>query len=243
MKGWNLLEPLPLKAYLRDLNYISILFRIFLSVLVGGILGMERGKKNRPAGLRTYILVCLGSALVMMTNQYVYLVYGTGDPVRLGAQVISGVGFLGAGTIVLTGRDKIMGITTAAGLWTAACSGLAIGIGFYEGAIVGGIAIAFTVSGLLKFDIWLRKKSQYLDLYIEYSGEKGDFSRFLQYAKDHQLEVHNIQINNGYSWHDQNGKQKTLSYIVTVSSHVQRSHTEIIELLAHEDGILFIEEL
>ena len=80
-------------------------------------------------------------------------------------------------------------------------------------------------------------------MYIEYSGEKGDFSRFLQYAKDHQLEVHNIQINNGYSWHDQNGKQKTLSYIVTVSSHVQRSHTEIIELLAHEDGILFIEEL
>ncbi len=71
MNGWNLLEPLPLKAYLRDLNYISILFRIFLSVLVGGILGMERGKKNRPAGLRTYILVCLGSALVMMTNQYV----------------------------------------------------------------------------------------------------------------------------------------------------------------------------
>ena len=169
MYGWYFWETMT--AHLRDLNLFSILIRICLSVLVGGILGMERGKKNRPAGLRTYILVCLGSALVMMTNQYVYITYQTGDPMRLGAQVISGVGFLGAGTIILTGRNKITGITTAAGLWTAACSGLAIGIGFYEGAILGGIAIAFTVSGLLKFDIWLRKKSRYLDLYIVFNEE------------------------------------------------------------------------
>lgn len=88
--------------YLRDLNVASISLRIVLSILIGGILGIERGRKNRPAGLRTYILVCLGSALVMMTNQYVYITFDTGDPVRLGAQVISGIGFLGAGTIVLT---------------------------------------------------------------------------------------------------------------------------------------------
>lgn len=229
--------------YLRDLNFVSMLLRIFLSVLIGGILGIERGKKNRPAGLRTYILVCLGSALVMMTNQYVYITYETGDPVRLGAQVISGVGFLGAGTIVLTGRNKIMGITTAAGLWTAACSGLAIGIGFYEGAVLGGIAIAFTVSGLLRFDIWIRKKSRYLDLYMEYDPEQGAFSGFLQYAREHQLEVHNIQVNKGNSWRDQRGKHGTLSYLVTVSSQVHRTHAEIIEVLAHEKGILFIEEL
>lgn len=240
MKEWGLWGST--MEYLRDLNLISMLLRVFLSVLIGGILGMERGTKNRPAGLRTYILVCLGSALVMMTNQYVYITYQTGDPVRLGAQVISGVGFLGAGTIVLTGRNKIMGITTAAGLWTAACSGLAIGIGFYEGAILGGIAIAFTVSGLLRFDIWLRKKSRYLDLYIEYNTEKGAFSGFLQYAREHDLEVKNIQINKGY-FNDSFEKQKTLSYIVTISSHAHRTHTEIIEILAHEKGIQFIEEL
>ena len=135
-----------------------------------------------------------------------------------------------------------MGITTAAGLWTAACSGLAIGIGFYEGAILGGIAIAFTVSGLLRFDIWLRKKSRYLDLYIEYNTEKGAFSGFLQYTREHDLEVKNIQINKGY-FNDSFEKQKTLSYIVTISSHAHRTHTEIIEILAHEKGIQFIEEL
>lgn len=185
MNGWNFWENMMI--HLRDLNLVSILVRICLSVLVGGILGMERGKKNRPAGLRTYILVCLGSALVMMTNQYVYITYQTGDPMRLGAQVISGVGFLGAGTIILTGRNKIMGITTAAGLWTAACSGLAIGIGFYEGAVLGGIAIAFTVSGLLKFDIWLRKKSRYLDLYIEYNTKKVASANFCNTPKTTRL--------------------------------------------------------
>ena len=230
-------------GYLRELNLVSILFRIFLSVMIGGFLGMERGKKNRPAGLRTYILVCLGSALVMITNQYVYLTYQTGDPMRLGAQVISGVGFLGAGTIILTGRNKIMGITTAAGLWTAACGGLAIGVGFYEGAVLGGIVIAFTVSGMLRFDIWLRKKSKYLELYVEYNAEKGAFSGFLQYAREHQFEVKNIQISKGYMWQSSEGRQRTLSYIVTVSSQVHRTHSEMIEVLAHEKGVQFIEEL
>ena len=241
MDGWFVENAL--MSHLRDLNFLSILVRICLSIVVGGILGMERGRKNRPAGLRTYILVCLGSSLVMMTNQYVYVTYQIGDPMRLGAQVISGVGFLGAGTIILTGRNKITGDTTAAGLWTAACSGLAIGIGFYEGAILGGIAIVFTVSGLLKFDIWLRKRSRYLDLYIEYNVERGTFNRFLQYASEHQLEIHNVQISSSYSWRDTGGRHRTLSYIVTVSSLVPRTHAEIIEMLVHEKGIQFIEEL
>ena len=127
--------------YLRELNIASICLRILLSLIIGGILGLERGKNNRPAGFRTYILVCLGSSIVMMTNQYVYQIFGASDPTRMGAQVISGIGFLGAGTIMVTGRQQIKGITTAAGMWTSACCGLAIGTGFYEGAIVGGIIV------------------------------------------------------------------------------------------------------
>ena len=208
-----------------------------------GDFGDRAGKKEPPRRAAYLYPVCLGSALVMMTNQYVYITFDTGDPVRLGAQVISGIGFLGAGTIVLTGRNKIMGITTAAGLWTAACSGLAIGIGFYEGAVLGGLAIAFTVSGLLKFDIWIRKKSMYLDLYIEYNVEKGNFSGFLQYAREHEFEVSNIRVNKGFSWSERNGRPGILSYTVTVSSQIHRTHAEILEVLAHEKGIQFIEEL
>lgn len=101
---------------LYELNTITILVRILLAVLIGGLIGMERGMKNHTAGLRTYILVCLGSTMVMMTNQYVTENIGGGDPTRLGAQVISGIGFLGAGTILVTNRNRVKGLTTAVGL-------------------------------------------------------------------------------------------------------------------------------
>ena len=105
---------------LREVTLLAVVLRIFLSVLIGGLIGLERGLKNRPAGLRTYMVVCLGACLVMLTNQYVCQVFGTGDPVRMGAQVVSGIGFLGAGTIIVTKRNQIKGLTTAAGLWASA---------------------------------------------------------------------------------------------------------------------------
>ncbi len=229
--------------YLRDLNMASIVVRFLLAILVGGILGMERERKNRPAGFRTYILVCLGATLVMMTNQYISNVYQTGDPSRMGAQVISGIGFLGAGTIILTGRNQIKGITTAACLWTAACSGLAIGIGFYEGAIIGSVAMVFTTSGLAKFDAWVKKRSKYLELYIEYDGNKSSFSEFLQYAKENGFEVKNIQVTQEEFYHKEKGKQRSVSYILTVYSNVKRPHTEMINVLAQAKGIRYIEEV
>lgn len=152
----------------RELNLYSLIIRIVLSLCIGGILGFDRGRKNRPAGFRTYMLVCLGSTLVMITNQYVFQVFKSGDPVRLGAQVVSGVGFLGAGTIILTGRNQVKGITTAAGIWTAACCGLTIGIGYYEGAIAGGAAIFITMVSLQKLEVFVRKNSRAVELYIKY---------------------------------------------------------------------------
>ena len=91
---------------LRELTMLSVLLRPLAAVLVGGVIGLERGLKNRAAGFRTYMLVCLGACIVMVTNQYVHQLYGTGDPVRMGAQVISGIGFLGAGTIIVTSKTR-----------------------------------------------------------------------------------------------------------------------------------------
>lgn len=108
-------------AGFREVTLQAVVFRLVLSVLIGGILGFERGLKNRPAGLRTYVLVCVGATIVMLTNQYIYQNAGTGDPVRMGAQVISGIGFLGAGTIMVTPHNQIKGLTTAAGLWASVC--------------------------------------------------------------------------------------------------------------------------
>lgn len=132
---------------------VEVAIKLVLALICGGVLGLERGRKKRPAGFRTYMLVCIGATLVMMTNEYISALYQTGDPSRMGAQVISGIGFLGAGTIITTGHNRVKGLTTAAGLWASACVGLAIGIGFYEGAILGTVMIFFAmVTMYVEFD-------------------------------------------------------------------------------------------
>ena len=136
----------------REVTQLSIILRIVSALLVGGIIGLKRGTKNRPAGLRTYMLVCVGSCLIMLTNQYIYQCTGAGDPMRLGAQVVSGIGFLGAGTIMVTKRNQIKGLTTAAGLWASAGVGLALGIGFYEAALTATISIYTILTILQKWE-------------------------------------------------------------------------------------------
>ena len=130
--------------FLREFTFVSVAFRLSLAMLSGGMIGLERGRKGRPAGFRTYMLVCLGAALTMLLSQYETVLLETRwatlaqeiglrtDVSRFGAQVINGIGFLGAGTIIVTGRHQVKGLTTAAGLWASACMGLAVGAGFYE---------------------------------------------------------------------------------------------------------------
>lgn len=151
----------------REITLGAIVLRIIMAEVLGGVIGSERGRMNRPAGMRTYMLVSIGSCVVMLINQYAYQVYGVGDPVRLGAQVVSGIGFLGAGTIIVTTHNQIKGLTTAAGLWASACIGLAIGIGLYEVAIVACIAVFSVLTVLHQWDFYMRNRTNIIDLYIE----------------------------------------------------------------------------
>lgn len=152
---------------LQELTPVSMVVRILLAACCGGILGIERAKSNQAAGMRTYMLVCLGSTVVMLTSQYMAQYFNTGDPARLGAQVISGIGFLGAGSIMTGGKLEVRGLTTAAGLWTAACIGLAVGIGFYAGGILGTAAVYLTVSWLKPVAYRFSRDHNRFGLYIE----------------------------------------------------------------------------
>ena len=146
-----------------ELNFQGLFiatFKIAMALVCAGVIGLERGTKKRPAGFRTYMLVCLGATLVMMTNEYLCEVHGTGDMARMGAQVVNGIGFLGAGTIITTGHNRVKGLTTAAGLWASACIGLAIGSGYYEGAILGTIAIVIVMVLLHGFDRKVMKNTK-----------------------------------------------------------------------------------
>lgn len=149
-------------------------FRIFLALIVGGIIGMERGRQGRAAGMRTHILVCLGATLTSMTGMYAYEILGVGnDPLRIAAQVISGIGFLGVGTILIKGRFQITGLTTAAGIWCAATIGIALGIGYYEGALVTFIASVSAVTIMHKLEYSIARQHTRFGMYVEItSAEK-----------------------------------------------------------------------
>ena len=222
---------------LREVTYLAIALRILVAVIIGGLIGLERGLKNRPAGLRTYMLVCVGACLVMMTNQYMCQVYGTGDPVRMGAQVVSGIGFLGAGTIIVTRRNQIKGLTTAAGLWSAAGVGLALGIGFYEAALVGGFAVFFVMTLLQRMDNKMHRHAKVLEIYIEL-GKELSLGDFLQEVRNREIEVRHTQRD--YDSESANGMR---SYLTTLKLQKRQNHLEVIDAIQAIPGVLYIEEL
>ena len=221
---------------IREVTYLAVALRIVCAVLVGGLLGLERGLKNRPAGLRTYMLVCTGACLVMLTNQYVCQVFGTGDPTRMAAQVVSGIGFLGAGTIIVTRNSQIKGLTTAAGLWTSAGVGLALGVGFYEAALMGGLA-AFTVMTLLqRMDNRMHSNTKRLDVCLELENELS-LADFLRQVRELSLNISNVEREHG------TGEVGSRCYTATVKSDKRCNHVELMEKIREIPGVTWVEEL
>lgn len=222
---------------LYELTMLGICVRIFIAFLVGGIIGMEREMNNHSAGLRTYMLVCVGSCLIMMTNQYVYQVFGTGDPLRMGAQVVSGIGFLGAGTIIVTRNNQVKGLTTAAGLWAAAGVGLAVGIGFYEAALIASVAIFIILTFLHRWDDQVHRKAKVIDVYIELSKE-CPLGQFLRHLRKMELEFENIQLDREASV-----DEDVRSLVATLKSKKRVNHKKLLNEIRELEGVMYLEEL
>lgn len=181
-----------LNAY-RDISMSAIAVRMCLCVLCGGIIGLEREVMRRPAGFRTHILVCLGAAMTTMTGEFLllYMHYHT-DVGRIGAQVVAGIGFLGAGTII-TRREKVSGLTTAAGLWAAAIIGLAIGAGFYEGAVLATVLVELAELLFSKLERGMLANSSAVSVYVEYN-EKEALNETLDYLRTNHIKLTDMQI-------------------------------------------------
>lgn len=222
---------------LREVTYLSVVLRITVALILGGGIGLERGLKKRPAGLRTYMLVCVGACLIMLTNQYLYQIYGTGDPARMGSQVVSGIGFLGAGTIIVTRRSQIKGLTTAAGLWAAAAVGLAIGIGFYEAAIFGSAAIFTVLTILQRLDTMVHHNAKYLELYVELSSAitLGEFLRQIRLLG---VEPDGVQMDT-----DNGMEDGTRSYVVSLTSCKRVHQAEFLAAVQNIPGVSQVEAL
>ena len=184
---------LPLFDGLRDISFFSILVRMLIAVACSAAIGIERSIKNRPAGFRTHILVCVGAATASLTGHYLYLIAGLPtDMTRIGAQVITGLGFIGAGTIIVTRKNTVKGLTTAAGLWATGVIGLAVGSGFYEGAILSTILVL--VAELFFADVGqkIRTTPEFRAI-INYET-KQSLDQVLRYIKDRGVSITALQV-------------------------------------------------
>lgn len=221
---------------LREITYWAVALRILTAVILGGAMGWERGLKNRAAGLRTYMLVCVGSCLIMLTNQYIFQTNGhAGDPVRMGAQVVSGIGFLGAGTIIVTRRHQIKGLTTAAGLWASAGVGLAIGIGFYEAAVVGVAAVLVIMTIMQKMDSKMHRSAKSLDIYFELSASSS-LGDFLRQIRQQGIEICDLQKEIGADV-----ESRTRAYTANIELQRRVPLADILKLLLTMEGVSYVE--
>ncbi len=178
---------------LRGVDFLSVFVRIVIACVCGAAVGLDRSAKNRPAGFRTHMLVCVGSTVASLTGVYLYLEANLpSDVSRISSLVISGLGFIGAGTIVVTKKRTVKGLTTAAGLWTTGIVGLAIGSGYYELGLLGAAMVLITESLLSLLNSKIHHHPEYT---VELSyREKTYLDDVLRLCKNHQMAITNLRI-------------------------------------------------
>ena len=223
--------------WLSDVTNIATIFiRVLLAVIGAGVIGVERSRKRQAAGLRTYVLVSLGAAIIMMLSDFLVGNNPDSDAGRLGAQVISGIGFLGAGTILVTSKNRIKGLTTAAGLWAAACMGLTIGAGFYTLGIVGSVMIFIILTFLPKLELMFRRKTQYFELHVELD-DRCNLKDLVNFLRSIDVKISSIEKNAAYH-------QSGLSvYTMILNSQEKRDHDTFIETIKNLTYVNYCEEI
>ena len=235
--------------YLRELNMVSMMLRIVLAMLMGGIIGFEREMKHRPAGFRTYMLVAIGSAMTVMLSQYLdYMLWHDWsdtaeligirtDVSRFGAQVINGVGFLGAGTILVTGHSQVKGLTTAAGLWASACMGIAVGAGFYECTIVGFVLIILSMVVFPQIENVMRVNSRSMNVYVELDGIEH-LAGVVSCIKSEGIEIYEVELDK-----NENVRASGMSALFYMKLNRKMAHTQLLVELSKLDGVIATEEI
>lgn len=236
-------------ANLREMTPESVLLRLGLAIFLGGLIGLERGRKNRPAGFRTYMVVCIGATLTMILGQYELQMLRTTwatqaqavgvsvDVSRFGAQVINGIGFLGAGTILVTGKQQVKGLTTAASLWASACMGLALGAGFYECVLLAFVIILIVVLVLPWLESHLVEKARNMNIYMELRS-LDHINDIIAHLKKMGTQIYDMDIERGSK---SQGQRPNAVFSVGLSP--KHSHAQVIAVLSQLDGVLSIEEI
>ena len=234
--------------YLRQFNLASVLLRLTLAVVCGGLIGVNREHKRRPAGFRTYMMVCMGAALSMILGQYEDTMLHTllsgafgavGQPTdvtRFGAQVINGIGFLGTGTILITEQREVKGLTTAAGLWATACMGLAIGAGFYEGVLLSFVCIFLSIKVLPFVELFLLSRSRNMNLYVELTSLER-LKDFITLTKAIGIQIFDVELDR------KRAAGGGVGVVLYLHLPKNQSHTKLLTDLSYSPDVRAIDEI
>lgn len=224
--------------FAREMTLLGVGTRMLMACICGGLIGIEREFKRRPAGFRTHILICLGAATTILTNLYLYQVLHLyTDVARLGAQVIVGVGFIGAGTIIVTKRQRVKGLTTAAGLWIAAIIGLVCGAGYLECAIAATALVLIAELLLIKLEYRFARKIKDVNLYIEYA-HSDCINQIMQLIHDFKVKVGGLEVTRVA----EDGQNKYCA-IVNLHATKHRFDGAMLDKISTLEGVINLEEL
>ena len=185
-------------SWLSTITLGSVIVRLLLAILCGGALGAERAMKRHAAGFRTYILVAVGAAIAGFTNEFISMGYPASDVGRIGNGVVTGIGFLGAGTILVTSRNKIKGLTTAAALWACGCMGLAIGHGFYTLGITASFIIFLILSVTPPIENYFIDRARVFTLHVELNA-RTNLKELINYLRANSYQITNVEHNLAYA--------------------------------------------
>lgn len=222
----------------RDLTMVSMCIRLFLAVLCGSIIGIEREFKRRPAGFRTHILICMGAAMTTLISEYLLVeMHLVTDIARIGAQVIAGIGFIGAGTIIVTRHQRVKGLTTAAGLWAVAIVGLAIGLGFYEAAFLTTVLILIAEVVFAKIENFVMRSSPEVNLMLEYI-DTDSLTALLLWLRQENVKLIHMEITRSPNAEDANAIA-----ILALRLHKKCPVNRIMEYIGTLKGFISVDEL
>ncbi len=220
-------------AGLQELNEISVVIRLVLATVMGSVIGIERGASKQVAGMRTFALVCLGSALAQIIDIRCIMLYGSGDPVRLAQGVLSGIGFLGVGTIVVTGKSHVKGLTTAATLWTTAVLGISIGAGYIISAVVTFLLTMVVITFMAGISKRQDKFNRDLRIQMEVENSEG-VKKVMNCIKEHGFKVCSME------------KKRNGDYInltIQLDLGVKLNHDKVMTELSGIEEVFFMEEI
>ncbi len=216
-----------------SLTWYAIIIRILCAVCLGSIIGAERATKSHAAGLRTYILVSLGACVAMLVNEFLM---GNADEARIGAGVITGIGFIGAGSIITTSRNQVRGLTTAAALWACACTGLAFGSGFYTLGLIATLLIIVVVMLMPKIEAKLQKNARMFEIHVELHS-RPDLKKLLEFIRSNNISIKSISYDPAYA--NSGLSVYTLSLYSCGENYIRRD--EVVELVMKQDYVNFVE--